>query len=70
MVATVYYKTLKPLLVACIENGLPLLAMIKMGEEIDSIIEKKNKDRNFMQNKIKIMISFIFSFILGILFTV
>lgn len=71
MVATVYYETMKPLLVACIENVLPLLAMIKMGEEIDSIIENKYyKDRHFMQNKIKIIIGFLFSFILDIILTV
>lgn len=32
IVATAYYKMMKSLLVACIENGLTLIAMIKMGE--------------------------------------
>lgn len=42
MVAAVCCKIMKPLLVDCIENGPSLLAMIKMGEEIDSIMGKKN----------------------------
>lgn len=38
MVAAVYCKMVQSLLVACIENGPLLLPMIKMGEEINSIM--------------------------------
>lgn len=39
-IAAVYGKMVQPLLVACIENGPSLLPMIKMGEEINSVIWK------------------------------
>lgn len=69
MVAAVHCKMMKPLLVACMENGPSKLpSMIKMEEEIDSImgtkitkmdVSSKAKLKKFLSLQLFLGMSFI-----------
>lgn len=62
VVAVVYCKMMKPLLVVCIESVPSLVVMIKMGEEIDSITGEKIKKTDVScKTKLKKLIVFGFS---------